>query len=430
MSKKERLRVGIAGLGTVGVGVVKILQRHADTVSQRAERAIEVVGVSAKTKDKDRGIDVSSYTWFDDPVSLAKDPDIDVVVELIGGSDGVAKDVVDTALESRKSVVTANKALLAHHGLSLAKLAESQDVTLAYEAAVAGGIPIIKAMREGFSANHCTSLCGILNGTCNYVLTEMQRTGQDFEDILKEAQEKGYAEADPSFDVDGIDAAHKLVLLTSLAFGVEPDFDNLEIVGIRDVSIQDIHYAEELGYTIKLLGTARIIEGKLSYSVAPCFVAHDKPISAVEGVFNAVMVEGDFVGQSMLVGRGAGEGPTASSVVADIIDIARGFSLPTFGIKADSLKVAELVSSEILEDRFYIHMHVADQPGVIAEITSAFKKHDVSIEAFVQKGRDPGNNVSVVILTHETKESDMNAVIADVENLERVLEKPKLMRIV
>ena len=430
MSSNERLRVGIAGLGTVGVGVVKILQSHANAIMQRSGQSIEIAGISAKTKDKDRGVDLSSYAWFDDPVSLAKDPDIDVVLELIGGSDGVAKNVVEVALESRKSVVTANKALLAHHGIALAKLAESKDVTLAYEAAVAGGIPIIKAMREGFAANQCVSVCGILNGTCNYVLTEMQRTGQGFEDILKEAQDKGYAEADPTFDVDGIDAAHKLVLLASLAFGVEPDFENLKIVGIRSVSIEDIHYAEELGYMIKLLGRARLIDKKLSYSVEPCLVAQDNPISGVEGVFNAVMVEGDFVGQSMLVGRGAGEGPTASSVVADIVDIARGFSLPTFGIKADLLKTAELVSSEVLEDRFYIHMHVADQPGVIAEITNAFKQHGVSIEAFVQKGRDPGNNVSVVILTHETKESDMNAVIADVQTLERVLEKPKLMRIV
>ena len=430
MSNNERLRVGIAGLGTVGVGVVKILQSHAKMVAQRAACSIEILGVSAKTKDKDRGVDLSSYRWFDDPVSLAKDPDIDVVLELIGGSEGAAKDVVETALKAGKSVVTANKALLAHHGTSLAKLAEHQNVTLAYEAAVAGGIPIIKAMREGFAANQCRSLCGILNGTCNYVLTEMQRTGKDFAEILKEAQDKGYAEADPSFDVDGIDAAHKLVLLTALAFGVEPDFDNLSITGIRDVSIEDINYAEELGYTIKLLGTARLIDGKLSYSVAPCLVAQDKPISGVEGVFNAVMVEGDFVGPSMLVGRGAGEGPTASSVVADIIDIARGFSLPTFGIKADHLEPADLASPNVLEGQFYIHMHVADQPGVIAEITSAFKQYGVSIEAFVQKGRDPGNNVSVVILTHETKESDMNTVIADVETLERVLERPKLMRIV
>jgi len=423
------LRIGIAGLGTVGTGVVKTLQQNADLIAARSGRTVEIMAVSAKTKNKDRGVDVSSYEWLDDPFALATHEDIDVIVELIGGSEGPAKDLIEAALAAKKHVVTANKALMAAHGFELARLAEQNGVSLNYEAAVAGGIPVIKLIREGLAGNSIQSVYGILNGTCNYIFTEMRETGRDFDDVLKEAQEKGYAEADPSFDVDGIDAAHKLVILSALAFGVKPDFDALDITGIRHITAGDIQFAGELGYKIKLLGIARREDGKIIQSLEPCLVPADGALGSVEGVFNAVFVQGDFVDKSMAEGRGAGEGPTASSVVADIIDIARGIQLPTFGIAADHLIDAEYAEQKEIMGRYYLHLRVLDRPGVIADVSAILRDHDISIEAFLQRGRDPEQTVSVVIVTHEASQAAMRAAVSEIHNLSTVTDAPTLVRI-
>ncbi|NQZ13267.1 MAG: homoserine dehydrogenase, partial [Alphaproteobacteria bacterium] len=362
----EPFKIGLAGLGTVGVGVVKILQNHADVIEQRAGRKIEIVAVSARSAGKDRGVDLSAYKWVDNFVDMAANDDLDAVIEMIGGSEGDVRNLVESSIQNAKHVVTANKALLAHHGASLAASASKNNVSLGYEAAIAGGIPIVKAMREGLAGNDVEGVYGILNGTCNYILTEMRETGRDFDDVLKEAQEKGYAEADPTFDVDGIDAAHKLTLLTALGFGVKPDFDALPITGIRDISSDDIRFAGELGYKIKLLGITKKVGDKILQRIEPCLVSHDSALGNVEGVFNAVCVQGDFVNKIMLEGPGAGEGPTASAVVSDIVDIARGNRPPVFGVPTYQLKEATWADREDIESRFYLHLEVQDTSGVIA----------------------------------------------------------------
>ncbi|WP_455429109.1 homoserine dehydrogenase [Fodinicurvata halophila] len=322
------LKLGIAGLGTVGSGVVRLIEENGTVLAERTGRPLVVSAVSARDRRKDRGLSLEGVRWYDDPLAMAAEEDLDIIVELVGGSDGIALDIVRTALEQGKSVVTANKAMMAHHGTELARLAESNQAALAYEAAVAGGIPAIKVLREGLAANQFVRIHGILNGTCNYILSTMRDTGREFGEVLAEAQKLGYAEADPSFDVDGIDAAHKLALLTALAFGTEVDFDSIQMEGIRSISSMDIAYAEELGYRIKLLGMARRKNGQIEQRVHPCMVPLDNPLSQVDGVFNAVLAEGDFSGPIMIEGAGAGEGPTASAVVADLIDIARGLKLP------------------------------------------------------------------------------------------------------
>ncbi|MBT4700697.1 MAG: homoserine dehydrogenase, partial [Rhodospirillaceae bacterium] len=316
------LKIAIAGLGTVGAGTLSVVNEHADLLASRCGRALQVTAVSARDKTKDRGLSLDGIEWFDDASQMARDADADVVVELIGGSDGIAKDVCEAAIADNKHVVTANKALIALHGTELAAKAEAAGVALAYEAAVAGGIPIIKSLREGLAGNTFKRVYGILNGTCNYILTEMRENGGEFDAVLKDAQELGYAEADPSFDVDGVDAAHKLAILASLAFGCEVNFDAVHIEGIRHVSPMDIQFAGELGYRIKLLGIVAETETGIEQRVHPCMVAINAPIAAVEGVFNAVVADTDFADTIMHEGRGAGAGPTAPAVVADIVDIA------------------------------------------------------------------------------------------------------------
>jgi homoserine dehydrogenase len=372
------MRIGIAGLGTVGVGVIQALTVRPDVLKRRCGRDLLPVAVSARSR-KDRGVDLSEMEWFDDPVALALSPNVDVVVELIGGSDGPAREVVEAALAAGKHVVTANKALIAHHGASLARLAESRGVTLAFEASVAGGIPIVKGLREGLAANGITELHGILNGTSNFILTEMRRTGRGFDEVLKEAQELGYAEADPTFDVDGIDAAHKLAILASVAFGCPVDFDSVHIEGIRDLAAADFDYAQQLGYRIKLLGIARQTEEGVEQRVHPCMVPVDAPIAAVDGVFNAVVAEGDFVQRVTFVGRGAGRGPTASAVVADVIDIARGLTVPTFGVPFDRLKPIARLPISARKGAYYVRLTVLDRPGVIADVAAAMRDEKVSM---------------------------------------------------
>lgn len=420
----DPFRIGIAGLGTVGAGLVNLLSANADLLRERTGRAIEIVCVNARSRSKDRGVDLSAYEWVDDPLAMATDPRLDAVVELIGGAEGVAYDLVTAALKNGKHVVTANKALLAHHGLALAALAEEQGMSLQYEAAVAGGIPIIKSLREGLAGNTLTQVYGILNGTCNYILTEMRLTGRSFEDVLAEAQAKGYAEADPSFDVDGVDAAHKLCILTALAFGVQPAFSSLDIQGIRSITADDIAYAGELGYRIKLLGIARCDQNKVSQSVEPCLVSQDSPLGNVEGVFNAVYAKGDFVGPIMAEGRGAGAGPTASAVAADIADLMRGLQVPTFGIPSTALKKGTPASDADHIGSYYLHLKVIDQPGVIADLSAILRDHMISIEALLQRGRDPGQAVSIVIVTHEIDKAAMRRALAEIGALQCVAAQP------
>lgn len=425
----EPFKIGLAGLGTVGVGVVKILQQHGEMIAARAGRKIEIVSVTASSKDKDRGVDLSAYDWAESLSDMAQDARLDGVIEMIGGADGMVKDFVESALAARKHVVSANKALLAHHGVALSKMAEDNGVSIGYEAAIAGGIPIVKAMREGLAANQLTSVYGILNGTCNYILTEMQNTGRAFDDVLAEAQEKGYAEADPTFDIDGIDAAHKLVLLAGLAFGVTPDFEGLDIEGIRHVDIADITYAKELGYRIKLIGMARFENGSYVQSVAPCLVPMKSALGQVDDVFNAVMSVGDYVDTSFMEGRGAGEGPTASSVVADIIDLARGNGRPVFGVASAALKQALWQNADAIAYRAYIHLRVDDHTGTLAEISSLLKEHDVSVKEMIQRGEDEPEATSLVILTHRAPLGAVKKAAAALEALPCVLDKPTFYRV-
>ncbi len=423
------LRIAIAGLGTVGAGVVKILQTHGGQIAQRAGRPISIVAVNARDPKKSRAIDVSSFAWELDPVNLVGRDDVDVVVELIGGDEGVARELVEKSLKAKKHVVTANKALLAKHGVALANLAEENNVSLNFEASVAGGIPVIKTLREGFSGNKINGIYGILNGTCNYILTEMRETGRDFSEVLKEAQAKGYAEADPTFDVDGVDAAHKLTILSALSFGVKPDFAAIDITGIRKISARDIEFAKELGCKIKLLGIARDLGGPIEQSLEPCLVPIDSALGSVEGVFNAVFIEGDFVDRSMLEGRGAGEGPTASAVMADIIDLARGYKLPTFGLPVSDLRSAKWASAKDVVSGQYIHLSVTDEPGVIADVSAILRDYDISIETMIQRGRDPGQQVSVVITTHECSREAIRAAAIKIAKLNSVASDPTIFRI-
>lgn len=423
------LRLGIAGLGTVGMGVVKIVQQHEDMLTTRAGRPVVISVVSARDQSKDRGADLSGYEWVEDAGALAKRDDVDVVVEMIGGSEGLAFDLVKAALENGKHVITANKALLAHHGFKLARLAEQNKVSLAYEAAVAGGIPIIKAMREGFAGNRIDAVFGILNGTCNYMLTAMRETGRDFDEILKEAQDAGYAEADPSFDIDGIDAAHKLCLLSSIAFGVKPDFSNLKVTGIRRITAEDIAYADEFGYRIKLLGIAKRIDRKLMQVLEPCIVPLSNPVGVIEDVYNAVYVSCDSLETPLLTGKGAGERPTASAVLSDVVDVARGFNVPTFGIPADQLAEPDWMPLEDTHSRYYLRLMVLDKPGVIADISAILRDHQISIEGLIQRGRDPGQAVPVVLTTHDVRHGDVLEALEKFNALEAVVDEPCLMRI-
>lgn len=425
----EPFRISLAGLGTVGAGVVKIIQKNGELLARRVGRPIEIVSVSARDKNKDRGVDLSAYAWMDDPVRMADANNVDAVVEMIGGSDGPALALTQNALSRGLHVVTANKAMLAHHGYVLAKMAEDNNACLAYEAAVAGGIPIIKSMREGYAANEIQAVYGILNGTCNYILTEMRETGRDFADVLKDAQDKGYAEADPSFDIDGIDAGHKLCLLSAIAFGTRPDFASLQMTGIRQITKTDIEFAGELGYRIKLLGMARRTNGKIMQVLEPCLVPKFSPLGTVEGVYNAVMVEGDFVKTGLSEGRGAGEGPTASAIVADIIDLARGIRVPTFGVPANDLVKPDWADLNDTISSYYMRLSVLDQPGVIADVSAILRDHNISIEGFLQRGRDPGQPVPVVITTHETRHGDVLAACDAIEKLACSIEKPCLIRI-
>jgi homoserine dehydrogenase len=423
------LRIGLAGLGTVGGGVMTLLRDNATLIAARAGRPIVVTAVSARNRTRDRGLPVAGLSWHEDAVALANDPEVDVVVEVIGGSEGAAPALVRAAIAAGKPVVTANKALLALHGGELAGAAEAASVPLAFEAAVAGGIPAIKALREGLAANNLTSVAGILNGTCNYILTVMREQGHDFAEVLAEAQRLGYAEADPAFDVDGIDAAHKLAILASLAFGAPVSFASMHVEGIRRISALDIAFARELGFRIKLLGITRRRDGGIEMRVHPALVPEADPLAQVDGVFNAVVAEGDAVGRVMLMGRGAGAGPTASAVVADLIDIARGRFAPSWGATVGALPALPTLPMERHVGAYYLRLTVRDQPGVIADVAAALRDAGVSLQSMLQHGQDPGEQVPIVLVTHETVEAQMMTALAAIAALPTVLEPPALIRI-
>lgn len=425
------LKVGIAGLGVVGAGVLRLLDQHGGMIAARAGRPIKVVAVSARDRRKKRDMPKGGWRWYADAVDLAKDPEVEVVVELIGGADGKARALVETALKLGKGVVTANKAMLAMHGAKIAAMAEIKQAPLAFEAAVAGGIPILKALREGLIGNRVERITGILNGTCNYILTEMRETGRDFAEVLKEAQKLGYAEADPSFDVDGVDAAHKLAVLTSLAFNTQVNFSAVHVEGIRHVSAIDIAFAKEFGYRIKLLAIARRTPRGIEQRVHPCMVPADTPIAHVDGVFNAVAAEGDYVGRVMFEGRGAGSNPTASAVVADLADLAAGRSAPAFGVPAAKLQPLKAAAMADHVGRYYIRLIVRDQPGVLADVSAVLRDEKISIESLVQRGRSEAENqpVAVMLISHEAREADMARAMKRIAKLRSVLQPPALIRI-
>lgn len=431
MSAPRVFRVGIAGLGTVGAGVLRLVRANAGAIAQRAGRRVEIVAVSARDRRRDRGPDLAAalaeLRWHDDPLELATDPEIDVVAELIGGADGVAKDLVEASLARGRPVVTANKALLARHGGALGRLAAERGASIAFEASVAGGIPVIKALREGLGANRFSRISGILNGTCNFVLSQMRATGDAFETVLAEAQARGYAEADPTLDIDGWDAAHKLAVLAAEGFGIPVDLDSVYVEGIRHISPLDIEYADELGYRIKLLGTAARTARGIEQRVHPTMVPESEPLALVDGVDNAVVIEGDAMPRLVLQGPGAGAGPTASAVVADLIDLAQGRRLPSFAAGPEPGLAAVSIAEHA--GPCYVRLMVLDQPGVIADVAAELRNERVSMEAMIQRRNHPGNAVPVVLTTHPAQEAALRRALARIGQLGTILEPPRMIRI-
>lgn len=434
------LRLGVAGLGTVGGGLLRLIEAHAARLTETLGRAIVVAGVSARTRSKDRGVALAGVPWFDDPVELAADPSIDAFVELIGGDDGPAKAAVEAALAAGKPVVTANKALLARHGASLARLAEKHGAALNFEAAVAGGIPVIKALREALAGNEIRRVYGILNGTCNYILTKMQDEHRAFADVLKEAQAKGFAEADPTFDIGGFDTAHKLALLTSLAFGTQVAFDQIDVEGIEAITQADIEAAGDLGYRIKLLGVALLTDSGIEQRVHPAMVPQHSAIAEVSGVTNCVAIDGDSVGNLLLVGPGAGAGPTASAVMADVLDIARGASPYPFRVPAAKLEPYKRAKLGWHQGAYYVRLSVYDRPGAMAGIAGRMGEQQVSLESIVQRrprGAQiginarlaPGAPTPVILITHETTEQAIRAALEAIHGDGNVSEQPQMIRI-
>jgi homoserine dehydrogenase len=425
----EPLRIALAGLGTVGAGVVRVLADNAALIARRAGRPIMVAAVSARDRHKDRGVDLSAMAWEDDTRALAERDDVDVVVELIGGSDGPALALARAAFASGKGLVTANKAMLAHHGLELAAAAEAAGVPLKFEAAVAGGVPVVKGLREGAAANELRHVYGVLNGTCNYILSTMEAEGRDFGAVLKEAQELGYAEADPGFDIDGVDSAHKLAILASLAFGTEPAFDAVEVAGVRHVIAADIAEAAALGYRVRLLGVAEAGAAGLFQRVHPHLVPVSHPLAHVTGATNAVVAEGDFVGRLLFQGAGAGAGPTASAVVADLVDIARGQAGPPFAMRAAELARPTRADSGERRGRAYLRFTVEDRVGVLAEIAAAMRDAGVSIESLIQRGATAEGGVLVAIVTHEGPERCVAHALERLRGSQSLVGQPMWMHI-
>lgn len=422
------INIAIAGLGTVGAGVVSLLQENAALHNSRSGASIRISAVSARDKSKNRGVDLSGIAWADHPLELVERDDVDVIVELIGGEDGIALDLCRKALEAGKHVVTANKALIAKHGNSLAQIADTMNVSLLCEAAVAGGIPILAALRNGLAANRYTRIAGIMNGTCNYILSQMQLHGSNFDDVLADAQAKGYAETPPDLDIDGIDAAHKLAILASTAYGTKVDFDGVFVEGIRNITAQDIALADELGYTIRLLGIAEPTDDGVLQRVHPCLVPLDSMLGQIHDAMNAIEVQCDALGPAVLTGAGAGAGPTASAVVADLLTIARGIPAHCFGVAADQLQPANSADMDAHIGESYIRLKVRDESGVLANITSQLNNNDIGIETIIQHADDAGA-ADIAIITHEASESAISNLINQLVEYDAVLEKPHRIRV-
>ncbi|RXF75155.1 homoserine dehydrogenase [Hansschlegelia zhihuaiae] len=431
----ESLRVGVAGLGTVGASVVRVLSEKADAIAARAGRPVMVTAVSARDKGRDRGLKLDGVAWHMDPSQLARSNDVDLVVELIGGANGAARACVETAIERGRPVVTANKALLAKHGVAIAKAAEKAGVAVGFEAAVAGGVPVVKTLREALAGNDVSRVFGILNGTCNYILTRMERDRIGFAECLAEAQRLGYAEADPTFDVGGFDAAHKLALLTTLAFGVETDADGIYVEGITSITPFDLQMAEELGYRVKLLGVTTRGEGGIEQRVHPSMLPKDSAIARVDGVTNAVEIDGDVVGALVLAGPGAGGDATASAVIADIVDIARGVRRPVFGIPAEQLAAPKRAPMQTHQGGYYIRLSVIDRPGAAAAIATRMAEQSISLRSIVQRGREPdfdrpsSEPVAVVLITYATNEAALRRALDAIEADGHIDGAPQVIRI-
>jgi len=433
------VRLGLAGVGTVGSSLVRMMERHGNDLAVRCGVPITISGISARDRTKDRGIDLSGLAWFDDPMALAGDPGNNVFVELIGGANGIALDSIKAALGAGKHIVTANKALLAEHGLDLARQAEEAGVSLNFEAAAAGGIPIIKTLREALAGNTVARVYGILNGTCNYILTRMEQDGISFEECLKAAQQLGYAEADPTFDVEGYDAAHKLAILTAISFGTEIDASSIYVEGISSITPADIEAADELGYRIKLLGVACRTESGIEQRVHPTMIPKSSTIAGIDGVTNAVAVEADFIGQLVLSGPGAGGDATASSVMSDIADIARGDRVGTFGRPASSLEPYRRAAIRLHEGGYYIRLAVFDRPGAFAAIAARMAEHNISLESIVQRRRAPRSTAPehpvpvdpqpVILITYETTEDAIRQAFDAISRDGHIADAPKMIRI-
>ena len=441
----EPFKIGLAGLGTVGCGVIRMLdQSNGEDIARKLGRPIKVTAVCARDKNKDRGVDISGFTWFDTPEELAKSGDIDVYVELTGGTDGPALEATKIALTRGLDVVTANKAMLAIHSTELATMAEENNCALLFEAAVAGGIPIVKSIKESLSGNRIKRVYGILNGTCNYMMTAMQNEGKPFDEILKAAQDEGYAEADPSFDVGGIDAAHKLALLTTLSFGTETSYNDIYIEGIENITPEDIKAAEDLGYRIKLLGVALQTDEGIEQRVHPTLVPSLSAIGQVSGVTNCVCVDGDYVGKVMQVGPGAGEGPTASSVVGDLIEVARfdkssKISRPVFTMPVDKLTPYRRAPLRAHEGGYYVRLNLSDRPGTFAAVATRMAEFGISLESIVQRrsgaeamsrsNDGEGGAATVVIITHDTTEQAVSEALKAIEQDGHIVGQPNMIRI-
>ncbi|KEO50569.1 homoserine dehydrogenase [Thioclava pacifica] len=423
----QPLRLGIAGLGTVGIGVVKIVQRHAAMLAARSGRPVTITAVSARDRTKNRDADLSDYAWETDPVALATREDVDVFVELMGGHEGPAKEATEAALKAGKDVVTANKALLAHHGQALAELAESLGRTIRYEAAVAGGIPVIKSLTEGLAGNGMRRVMGVMNGTCNYILTRMEEAGLPYDTVFEEARQLGYLEADPNLDVGGIDAGHKLAILAAIAFGTQVSFDDVVLEGIGRISIDDIRRAGDMGYKIKLLGVAQMTGRGLEQRMTPCLVPSSSPLGQLSGGTNMVVLEGDSVGQIVLRGAGAGEGPTASAVMGDVMDLARGMRLPVFGQPAASLATPTPAVTAIAAP-YYLRLQLSDKPGALAKVATVLGEAGVSISRMRQYGH-ADTAAPVLIVTHKTTRDAIDAAISALPATRVVEGEPVAIRI-
>ena len=426
------LKVGLAGLGTVGTGVIRLVEENRDLIARRAGRPIEISAITARDRTKDRGVDLSAYRWVDDMGDLATADDVDVVVELVGGSDGPALTLARETLNHGRALVTANKAMIAHHGAELGALADSKNAPLKFEAAVAGGIPVIQGLRDGAAANRIDRVYGILNGTCNFILSAMERDGRDFADVLSDAQAKGYAEADPSFDIDGVDAAHKLSILASLRFGSKIDFAGVEVRGIRKILAADIAQAQALGYRIRLIGFAEIDgengAAQIFQRVHPCLVPLNHPLANVTGATNAVVAEGNYSGRLLFQGAGAGDRPTASAVVADLVDIARKETGPAFSVPTNELEILPRASAAHRIGQTYLRMLVADRAGVLAEIAAAMRDAGLSIESLIQREVTDGSAL-ISMVTHEGCEAAINATLNTLSGSDSLLGEPMVMHI-